>query len=41
MFWQTSREARQLTLRGCSVLHIAARLNLFGTRIEYPAWRHS
>jgi hypothetical protein len=41
MFKQTSIEPQQLMLCGCSVLHIAARPNLSGNGISFPARRHT
>jgi hypothetical protein len=41
MFWQTSIEPQQLWLCGCSVLQVAARPNLPGKGMDYPAWRRT
>jgi hypothetical protein len=41
MLWQTSREQQRLMPCGCSVLHVAARLNLSSHRNDYPAWRRT
>jgi hypothetical protein len=39
MFWQTSIKPQQLTLCGCSVLHVAVRPSLSGKGIDHLAWR--
>jgi hypothetical protein len=39
MLRQTSTQPSQLWLCGCSVLHVAARPNLSGIEMDYPARR--
>jgi len=41
MFWQTSRKPQRLSLCGCSVLHVAARLNLCGMETDDPTRRRT
>jgi len=41
MLWHTSIEPWQQLLSGCSVLLVAARLNLSGKGMDNPAWRHT
>lgn len=41
MLWQTSIEPQRLMPCGCSVLPFAARVNLSGNGIDYPAWRRT